>query len=85
MTTYVNLCWVMGHFLSSGVLIGAQTITTQWRVAHPMDSSHMLMVLQGLPSAICHPMGLANTPPRRGIPCPRGTILARPERPTGGS
>ena len=54
MTTYVNLCWVMGHFLSSGVLIGALTITTQWRVARPMTLLTCLWFFRGyrLPFAI---------------------------------
>ena len=30
LTTYVNLCWVIGHLISSGVLVGVQGITTEW-------------------------------------------------------
>ena len=30
LTTYINLCWVMGRFISSGVLVGVEGITTQW-------------------------------------------------------
>jgi SP family general alpha glucoside:H+ symporter-like MFS transporter len=30
LTTYVNLCWVIGQFLASGVLKGVSTRTDQW-------------------------------------------------------
>ncbi|KAK3686781.1 hypothetical protein LTR37_019460 [Vermiconidia calcicola] len=30
LTSYVNLCWVIGQFIASGVLVGVNTRTDQW-------------------------------------------------------
>lgn len=30
LTSYVNLCWVIGQFIASGVLVGVQGRTDQW-------------------------------------------------------
>ncbi|KAK3114935.1 hypothetical protein LTR53_006263 [Teratosphaeriaceae sp. CCFEE 6253] len=30
LTSYVNLCWVIGQFIASGVLVGVQSRTDQW-------------------------------------------------------
>ncbi|WWD19400.1 hypothetical protein CI109_103860 [Kwoniella shandongensis] len=30
LTSYVNLCWVIGQFIASGVLVGVQPRTDQW-------------------------------------------------------
>lgn len=35
LTTYINLCWVIGQFISSGVLVGVQTRTDQWSYKIP--------------------------------------------------
>jgi MFS transporter, SP family, general alpha glucoside:H+ symporter len=35
LTTYVNLCWVMGHFIAIAVLIGLTGNTTQWAYRIP--------------------------------------------------
>lgn len=35
LTTYVNLCWVMGHFLGTGVLLGTMDINSQWAYRIP--------------------------------------------------
>ena len=35
LTTYVNLCWVMGQFIASGVLRGMLGNTTQWAYRIP--------------------------------------------------
>jgi len=30
LTSYVNLCWVIGQFIGSGVLVGVENRTDQW-------------------------------------------------------
>lgn len=35
LTTYVNLCWVMGHLIATGVLRGLVSNTTQWSYRIP--------------------------------------------------
>ena len=30
LTSYVNLCWVIGQFIASGVLVGVQSRTDMW-------------------------------------------------------
>lgn len=30
LTSYVNLCWVIGQFIASGVLVGVQSRTDDW-------------------------------------------------------
>ena len=35
LTTYVNLCWVLGQFLASGVLKGVSPIQTEWAYRIP--------------------------------------------------
>lgn len=35
LTTYVNLCWVIGQFIASGALRGTANITTQWSYRLP--------------------------------------------------
>lgn len=35
LTTYVNLCWVMGQFIAAGVLKGCSTIDGQWSYRIP--------------------------------------------------
>lgn len=35
LTTYVNLCWVIGQFISAGVLLGVQDRTDQWAYKIP--------------------------------------------------
>lgn len=35
LTTYVNLCWVIGQFIASGVLVGVSSRTDQWAYKLP--------------------------------------------------
>jgi len=35
LTTYVNLCWVIGQFIAAGVLLGVQDRTDQWAYKIP--------------------------------------------------
>ena len=35
LTTYINLCWVMGQFLAAGVMVGVQDRTDQWAYRIP--------------------------------------------------
>lgn len=35
LTTYVNLCWVMGQLIASGVLLGVQGIESEWAYRLP--------------------------------------------------
>lgn len=35
LTTYINMCWVIGQFISSGVLVGVQARTDQWAYKIP--------------------------------------------------
>ncbi|ORX40328.1 general substrate transporter [Kockovaella imperatae] len=35
LTTYVNLCWVIGQFISAGVLVGIQGMTGRWSYRLP--------------------------------------------------
>lgn len=35
LTTYINLCWVIGQFISAGVLVGVQTRTDMWSYKIP--------------------------------------------------
>jgi MFS transporter, SP family, general alpha glucoside:H+ symporter len=35
LTTYVNLCWVIGQFIAAGILRGFSTNTTQWAYRIP--------------------------------------------------
>lgn len=35
LTTYVNLCWVFGQFIGSGVLKGVESLETEWAYRNP--------------------------------------------------
>lgn len=62
LTTYVNLCWVIGQLIASGVLTGLLSRTDQWVSVMTIDQlPHSLIPCAELPRSFCYTMDLAST------------------------
>lgn len=62
LTTYVNLCWVMGQFIASGVLRALVTRSDQWsyRVCHLLRSFQLEELLNRNTDSIRNSMDVAS-------------------------
>lgn len=88
LTTYVNLCWVMGQFISSGVLKGVSTLSEDdqwaWRIplvlAQPLLSRSAQSLTLSCSSLfqLRPAVGLAHSHPRRCLVRARVSLVACP-------
>ena len=76
LTSYVNLCWVIGQFIGSGVLVGVENRTDQWGWRYFTLSRCTGVVLTSTQDPLRCSMDLAHpTDPRLHL-LPRVTDLA---------
>jgi SP family general alpha glucoside:H+ symporter-like MFS transporter len=81
--TYVNLCWVIGQFIASGVLRGILSRPDQWayREYSPTLQTFSTQKLTSSRHPLCNSMALAPSHPNRMHFCSRISLVARPSRP----
>ena len=83
LTTYVNLCWVMGQIIASGVLRGLVDRSDQWAYRIPFGKTIPNVPRKRRFRLISHSgtMGLAHSHHRWRLLCPREPLVARSEEP----
>lgn len=79
LTTYVNLCWVMGQLIAAGVLKGCSSIEGQWSYRIPFASTYENTALQVSQADGHSSMGLAPSDLHRHLASARVSMVAGPE------
>lgn len=78
LTTYVNLCWVMGQLIAAGVLKGCSGIEGQWSYRIPFASTYADIALQVSQADGNSPMDLAPSYLLRHLAGARISLVAGP-------
>lgn len=80
LTAYVNLCWIIGQFISAGVLRGLVNRQDVWGWAIFLSIQSNLLSIMQLQNSFRNPMGLANSHYGPDISRSRITLVVRSAR-----
>lgn len=83
LTTYVNLCWVFGQLIASGVMRGMLSVNGQWayRIPFALQWIWPLPICAYMSCQSCHPVVLISRSGRCCVLPPRVAVVPRPQRP----